>query len=148
MYDEPIITPDDSPFVKFTYHIVAVGNPVSVNVTLYVTFEKVIDSDTGAPLTINILLYDGEYIALSVDMVYVYVPLVRYRLYDEPVIGPELLFVKFTYHVVPFGRPVSVNVTLYVTFEKVIGSFIDFPFTVNEPEDGDGKYVFSVVAIV
>ena len=133
LYDAPIIAPELIPFVKFTYHVVAVGNPVSVNVALYVTFENVIDSDTGAPLTVNVDLYDGEYAVLSVYTVYLYVPFVSLNAIVELVVLYELPFVKFTYHVVPDGKPVSVNVALYVTSLNAIACETFDPFIVNAP---------------
>ncbi len=39
---------------------------------------------------------------------------------------------RFTYHVVPDGRPDSVNSTLYF-FEKTTFTVIFFPLTVNDP---------------
>ena len=40
----------------------------------------------------------------------------REKEYDDPVIAPESTpLVKLTYHVVPDGRPDSVNVTEYIT---------------------------------
>ena len=72
---------------------------------------------------------------------YEYVPFDRERVYVELVIGPESWPVMFTYHVVPVGRPDSVNVTEYVTSENVTLSETAAPLTVNEPEDGDGSYV-------
>jgi hypothetical protein len=59
----------DCPLLKLTYHIVPEGNPDSVNVTVYVTSEKVIDCETGAPLTVNDPVYDGLYSLLPVDIV-------------------------------------------------------------------------------
>ena len=43
-----------------------------------------------------------------------YVPFVSLNAIVELVVLYELPFVKFTYHVVPDGKPVSVNVTLYL----------------------------------
>ena len=57
-----------------------------------------------------------------------------------------MLLVTLAYHVVPDGRPVSVNVTLYVTFEKVTeGKFTAVPETVNVPAYEDGSYILSLI---
>ena len=50
---DAMIAPESSPLVILTYHVDADGRPDSVNVTVYVTFENVIVSETGAPLTVN-----------------------------------------------------------------------------------------------
>ena len=63
------------PFDKFTYQIVFAGNPLSVNVTLYVTELNVTDSDTCAPFTVNDPYAGlGAYSLSPVATVYVYVP--------------------------------------------------------------------------
>ena len=46
--------------------------------------------------------------------------------------------VTLTYHVDPDGNPVSLNVTVYNTFENVMDSDKDAPVTLNKPEDGSG----------
>jgi hypothetical protein len=54
--------------------------------------------------------------------------------------GPDdVCPVKFTYHDVPDGRPDSVNVTVYLTKGNDTDLETDPPFTVKEPEDGDGE---------
>jgi hypothetical protein len=60
---------DDSAPLRVTFHVAPEGRPVSVNVTVYVTSEKVIDCETGAPLTVNDPVYDGLYSLLPVDIV-------------------------------------------------------------------------------
>ena len=63
-----------------------------------------------------------------------YDPLVRENEYDVPVIAPEPgRPVIFTYHAVPDVKLDSVNVTMYIDFEKVIGCDVFFPFTVINP---------------
>ena len=47
---------------------------------------------------------------------------------------------RVTFHVAPEGRPVSVNVTVYVTRLNVIPIFTFAPFTVMVPEDCDVVY--------
>jgi hypothetical protein len=49
---------------------------------------------------------------------------------------------------VPDGRPVSLNLTAYVKGEKFIDMLTLAPFTVNDPEYGDGEYLLSTVAMV
>jgi hypothetical protein len=65
-----------------------------------------------------------------------YVPLVRLNAKDVTLIVPDfMLLIRFTYHVVLAARPDSFNVTVYVNFEKQIGSDVFFLFAL--------QYVFS-----
>ena len=82
--------------------------------------ENVIDIDLDEPATAKPPL-DGDalYCLLVADMVYEYVPLGSEKDIDVPVPENDCPLVRFTYHVVPEERPVSVNVTLYVTSENV-----------------------------
>ena len=53
---------------------------------------------------------------------------------------------RFTYHVVPDGRPDSENVTVYLTGENVtMGRVTEDPDTVSVPEYEDGAYILSAV---
>ena len=55
-------------------------------------------------------------------VVYEYVPLVNENVYDVPVIAPESTpLLRLTYHVVPEGNPDSVNVTVYLLTDVVVG---------------------------
>ena len=49
-----------------------------------------------------------------------------------------VLFVTLVYHVVPDGRPDSVNVTAYVAKVNVTDTDCGLPLTVTEPEDEEG----------
>ena len=60
---------DDLVPLSVTFHVAPVGRPDSVNVTVYVTSENVIDCETGAPFTVNDPEYDGLYSLLPVDTV-------------------------------------------------------------------------------
>ena len=53
---------------------------------------------------------------------------------------------KVMFQCVPLERPVSVNVTVYWTFEKETCLETEVPFTVKNP--GDDSYVLLVVAMV
>ena len=56
-------------------------------------------------------------------------------------ISPDFIsLLRFTYHAVPEGKPVSVNVTLYA-IENCTDIEIDEPLTVNEPKP-EGAYIF------
>ncbi len=90
-----------------------------------------------APSTVNDPPGDS-YVLSVVAMEYVYEPLVRDTVYEDPDIGPELNDVELTYHVVPDGRPVSVNVVEYVTVENVTDFCRLAPLTVNDPVYADG----------
>lgn len=80
---------------------------------------------------------------------YEYDPFANNNVYDIPVIGPESIpLLKFTYQIVPEVRPVSVNVMLYLTSEKVIELENEVPLTVKDPECNEGSYILSVVDIV
>ena len=68
------------------------------------------DLDTDAPFTVNELPLD-EYILSVVATEYEYVPLGRVVVIVDVVDDRDGRPVMFTYHVVPDGRPVSVNVT-------------------------------------
>lgn len=59
----------------------------------------------------------------------------------------ELPEVMFTYHFVDAGRPVSEKVTEYVTRLNVIDAEYAAPLIVNDPDEGDGSYNLSPVAM-
>ena len=52
----------------------------------------------------------------------------------------DLAPLRVTFHVAPVGRPVSVNVTEYLTWVNVICSFSLVPLTMTVPEDGVDEY--------
>ena len=55
-------------------------------------------------------------------VLYEYVPLVNEKEYDDPMIAPESMpLLRLTYHVVPEGNPDSVNVTVYLLTDVVVG---------------------------
>jgi hypothetical protein len=62
-------------------------------------------------------------------------------LYDSP-------FVRLMNQRVPGGRPVSLNVTTNLTSVNEMLIFNEEPFTVNDPEYGEGAYLLSTVAMV
>jgi hypothetical protein len=67
---------------------------------------------------------------------------------DVPVMAPEfMLLLRFTYHIVPDGRPDSVKVTPNSSMND-IDFETELPFTVKDPEDGEGEYVLFDVATV
>ena len=104
-----------------------------------VTGENVINSFTFAPFTVSDP-EDGDIVYPdTAPMEYEYVPLGSEN---------EIVFVVddsvFPFNVtdqdVPDGRPVSVNVTEYLTWVKVIATFTFAPLTVTELEYGDAEY--------
>ena len=64
-------------------------------------------------------------------------------LIEDRELWPDIL----RYHLVPVGSPDSVYVTSNVTSEKVTDSDTGPPFMVNPPENGEGEYCLSLVAI-
>ena len=84
---------------------------MGVNVTVF---------DTIAPLTDMEPDDDTEY-PDTLLTVYEYVPFVKEKEYDVPVMAPESMpLLRFTYHDVPDGRPDSVNVTVYLLTDVVV----------------------------
>ncbi len=57
----------------------------------------------------------GAYILLTVAILYEYVPFVSLKLIVFVVDENDCPLLKLTYHFVPEGKPLSVNVMLYVT---------------------------------
>ncbi len=57
----------------------------------------------------------GAYILLFVAILYEYVPFGSLNIIVEFVDENDCPLLKFTYHIVPDGKPLSVNVILYVT---------------------------------
>ena len=74
----------------------------------------------------------------TVAMVYEYVPFGSENVIVFVVDENDCPLLKLTYHIVPDGNPLSVNVTVYVTRLNVIAIFTFAPFTVNVPDDGLG----------
>ena len=111
-YDVPVIAPDFIPLERLTYHTVPGGRFDSEKVTVK-TFENIIDSETGLPLTVNDP-EDGNdpYVLSDVAIVYEYVPLGSEN--DIVLVVDENVWplLRFTYHVDPEGRPDSIKVTL------------------------------------
>ena len=84
----------------FTYHVDPVGNPDSVNVTLYVTSENVTASGNAFPLTVKLPPVE-DHDLLTVAMLYEYVPLGSEKVIDAPVPENVCPLLRFAYHVVP-----------------------------------------------
>ena len=138
--EKVIVLPTVDCVVPFTVtdQLVPLGNPVSVNVTVYVTCVKVVATVTGAPFTVELPLYAPDEMCqpgtFAID--HPYVPLGSANAIVEVV---ELAAAPFnvTDQDVPEGSPVSVNVTAYVTWVKArVGSLTAAPFTVTDPEYG------------
>lgn len=55
--------------------------------------------------------------------------------------------VMLRYHLVPEGSPVSMKLTEYVTRLNVTASLTEPPFTVKEPELGEGLSILYPVAM-
>ena len=123
----------------FRYHFVPAGSPDSVYVTSNVTSEKVTDSDTGLPFTVNPPEKgEGEYCLSPVAIEYVYDPLGSGSVIELAVDEYEDPDVMFTNHLVEEGRPDSVKVIAYVTSLNVIVSLTAAPLTVKVPDATDG----------
>ena len=91
------------------------------------------DGDTEYPGTLPTVY---EYVPLGKENVIVFVV-------DDSVVPKRV-----TDHDVPDGKPDSVNDTAYLTSENETNLETEPPFTGKEPEDGDGSYILSEVAIV
>ena len=88
------------------------GRPDSVNVTVYVTRANVALSDADAPLTVNEPVYvEGAQLLFEEAMPYAYVPLGSLKEIVDEVPWNDWPLVRLTYHSVPVGRALSVNVT-------------------------------------
>jgi hypothetical protein len=76
----------------------------------------------------------------TVAIVYEYDPFGSWNVIVVPVPEYDCPLLKLTYHFVPDGNPLSVNVTEYLTWVNVIATFTLEPLTVTEPEYGDAEY--------
>jgi len=91
----------------------------------------------------------GSYSELELWIVYGYVPLGSLKLMVLDDFVDSGIPLSVTFHVGPElrGKPVSVNVTVYVTCENVTGINLAEPATLTEPEFGEGVYVESELVI-
>ena len=92
-------------------------------------------------------------------VVYEYVPLASEKVYDDPLIAPESTpLLRFTYHVVPEGNPVSVNATEYSAVLVVASimlivpepSFVTYTYPLLESKEliGTVEQFFDKISVV
>jgi hypothetical protein len=90
------------------------------------------------PLTV-MLPDDGDTVYPDTEPIeYEYVPFAAVNVIVL-VVEDSVVPLNVTDHDVPDGRPDSVNVTVYLTKGNDTDLETDPPFTVKEPEDGDGE---------